>query len=161
MQNDACQAGSTLVRHAILHDAETLVGLITQLAAHHGDRATIDGVRLREDLFTSPAWATTLVAEQAGCLVGYALLVRLYCAHFATRTMDLHHLFVLPEVRSSGVGQALIRSAITEAAAQSCGQLVVGTHPSNLRAQAFYRKLGFREASEGGPKFKLQIQADV
>jgi GNAT superfamily N-acetyltransferase len=148
---------SLVIRHANPSDASALAGLITQLAAHHGDQANTDEERLSADLFASSPWAVALVAERDGGLQGYALLVRLYHAQFARRSMDLHHLFVVPAARDTGIGQALIRAATIEAEAEGCAQLVVGTHPDNHRAQSFYRKLGFQDAPPGGPKFRLQL----
>jgi ribosomal protein S18 acetylase RimI-like enzyme len=160
MQEDLHRSGHSLVvRHAVPDDAAALVGLIIRLAAHHGDRATTDEDRLRTDLFGSSPWAIALVAERDGNLLGYALLARLYRAHFAARIIDLHHLFVLPEARNSGIGEALIQAAKIEAEAQGCSHLVVSTHPDNHRAQGFYRKLGFQDASPGGPKFRLPLVA--
>lgn len=150
---------SLVIRHAVPDDADALAGFINRLAAHHGDQATTDEDSLRADLFTSSPWAVALMAELNGCLLGYALLVRLYRAQFAARVMDLHHLFVMPEARGSGIGEALIRAARAEAEAEGCTQLVVGTHPDNHRAQEFYRKIGFQEALPGGPKFRLQLGA--
>ena len=160
MQQDASNSiHSLVVRRATKEDAKALAGLITQLAAHHGDQANTSEERVEADLFASSPWAITLVAEQDRKLLGYALLVRLYRAQFAKRSMDLHHLFVVPAARYSGVGQALIRAATAAAEAEGCAQLVVGTHPDNHRAQSFYRKLGFQDSSPGGPKFRLQLGA--
>jgi GNAT superfamily N-acetyltransferase len=161
MQDGSVRApAAAIVRHAVPDDAEPLAGLIGRLAAHHGDHATTDADRLRTDLFASPPWATALVAEAAGILVGYALLVRLYRAHYASRALDLHHLFVLPEARHAGVGRALVRAARAEAEAQGCARLLVGTHPDNRRAQSFYRTLGFADRPAGGPKFELALGVD-
>jgi ribosomal protein S18 acetylase RimI-like enzyme len=160
MQEDRPRSGpSLLVRHAVPDDTTSLAELIVQLAAHHGDQATTDGASLRVDLFSSSPWAIALVAELGGNLLGYALLVRLYRAQFATRMMDLHHLFVVPAARGTGAGTALIRAARVEAEAQGCAQLVVGVHPDNIRAQGFYRKLGFQDAPPGGPRFRLELEA--
>jgi len=152
---------SLVIRPAVPEDAQPLTELIVQLAAHHGDRATTGVERLRADLFSASPWAIALVAERDGGLLGYALLVSLYNAQFAKRGMDLHHLFVVPASRDSGIGKALIRAATIAAEAEGCAQLVVGTHPDNHRAQGFYRKLGFQDSSSGGPKFKLQLGAGV
>jgi len=160
MQEDLSRSDHSFgIRRAVPNDAAALAGLIIRLAAHHGDQATTNEDRLRADLFGSLPWALALVAERDGNLLGYALLARLYRAHFAARIMDLHHLFVLPEARNSGVGEAMIRAAKIEAEAQGCSQLVVSTHPDNHRAQGFYRKLGFQDASPGGPKFRLPLVA--
>lgn len=152
---------SLVIRPAVPEDAQPLTELIIQLAAHHGDRATTNAERLRADIFSASPWAIALVAERDGGLLGYALLVRLYNAQFAKRGMDLHHLFVVPASRDSGIGEALIRAAKMTAEAEGCAQLVVGTHPDNHRAQSFYLKLDFQESSSGGPKFKLHLGAGM
>lgn len=158
MQDGAVHAQvAAIVRHAVPDDAEALVGLIGQLAAHHGDHATTDADRLRADLFASPPWATALVAEEAGTLIGYALLVRLYRGQDAARALDLHHLFVAPEARHAGIGRTLVQAARAEADAQGCARLLVGTHPGNHRAQSFYRSLGFADRPPGGPQFELPL----
>ncbi|MGX7708202.1 N-acetyltransferase family protein [Methylobacterium sp. Gmos1] len=158
MQDEPVRAA--VVRRAVPGDAEALAGLIGQLAAHHGDRATTDADSLRADLFGSLPWATALVAEDAGKLVGYALLVRLYRGQYAARALDLHHLFVVPEARNAGIGRALVRAARAEAEAQGCDRLMVGTHPDNRRAQSFYRTLGFADRPPGGPQFELPLGGD-
>ncbi len=162
MQEDSLPSSrSLIIRPAIPDDAHSLAKLIAQLAAHHGDQATTSAERLKADLFAASPWAVALVAERDGGLLGYAFLVRLYQAQFAKRAMDLHHLFVVPNARSSGVGTALIRAATLAAEAGGCVRLVVGTHPDNHRAQSFYRKLGFQDAPPGGPRFRLQLGAGM
>ena len=146
-----------VVRAARPEDAEVLQTLITLLAAHHGDTASVDAATLRADLFGPQPWAKAIVAEGAGTLLGYALLVRLYRAQFTRRSLDLHHLFVVSEARGIGVGRALIGAAVGDAAAQGCDRLVVGTHPGNLQAQAYYRTIGFEDVAPGGPRFRLLL----
>ncbi|GJD63116.1 GNAT family N-acetyltransferase [Methylobacterium frigidaeris] len=157
LDNPSRMRTAIVIRHAVPDDAEALAGLICQLAAHHGDRATTDAETLRSDLFASPPWATALVVEREQGLTGYALLIRLYRAQYAARAMDLHHLFVAPAARGSGAGRSLVNAARTEAEAQGCARLVVGTHPDNHRAQSFYRMLGFAALSPGGPRFELPL----
>lgn len=77
------------VRHATPADAQVLVRLISLLAAHHGDRASVGVDSVIADLFSASPWATALVAEGGAGVVGYALLVRTYRAQFARRVMDL------------------------------------------------------------------------
>ena len=157
--NQAHSSHLLVIRHAVPDDADGLAELISQLAAHHGDQATTDADRLKADLFMSPPWALALVAMRDTNLLGFALLVRLYRAQLALRSMDLHHLFVVPEARNSGIGQALIQAASVEAEVQGCARLMVGTHPDNHRAQDFYRKLGFQDVPPGGPRFRRQLVA--
>ena len=160
-KNSVHTSASSIIRRACPDDAEALVDLVHQLAVHHGDRATTDANTFRADLFTSMPWATALVAEQTGKLIGYALLVRLYRAQYATRVMNLTDLFVASESRGSGIGKELIQAARDEAEAQGCTQLVVATHADNYPAQSFYRKLGFLDTQPRVLKFKLPLTNGV
>ena len=133
-----------VVRPAIPDDTHLLAELIGQLAAHHGDQATTNAEHLRADLFATSPWAIALVAERDDGLLGYAVLVRLYQAQLAKRAMDLHHLFVLPAARGSGVGTALICSAKLAAKAEGCARLMVGTTQTIIARKASTESLASR-----------------
>ena len=145
------------IRTAVWNDAPELLEMIRLLSEFHGDTPRADLHQLRLDLFGSPAWATALVAPKNERLLGYALLVRRYTAHFGMRGMELDHLFVRAEARGRGLGRALVAAASATARSAGCGVLTVGTHPDNRRAQEFYPGLGFQTASAPGPRFRLQL----
>lgn len=64
------------------------------------------------------------------------------------KTIELERLYTLPEYFGKGVGERLMRTCF-EAAKQSGFEAVwLGVWEHNLRARAFYRKLGFREVGD-------------
>src|SRR3954452_24680434 len=146
-----------LIRKARETDAAAILAMVGQFARQHGDdpRASLAG--LERDLFGPVPWVTALVAEQGTSLLGYAILCRMYRAHFGERGVDLHHLFVVERARSSGVGRRLVEAALDEAKLCGCTFLTVGTRPENLAAQRFYEKLGFERVPQAGPRFRTAV----
>ncbi|WP_158263553.1 GNAT family N-acetyltransferase [Aliiruegeria haliotis] len=150
-------AGPVTIRQAKRGDASRLIAMITSLAGHHGDAATVTPATLDRDIFDASACTTALVAHCGGSLLGYAALNLITHLHFGRRVMDLAHLFVEDLHRGHGVGRQLIAASVEEARRQRCTRLTVGTHPENETAQAVYRSLGFRDAPVGGTRFQLDL----
>ncbi|WGF87003.1 GNAT family N-acetyltransferase [Marinivivus vitaminiproducens] len=147
----------TVVRRALPGDASGLLHLIGQLSAHHGDIATIGLAELERDVFTAEPWATALVAEVDDVLAGYAILYRLYRAQYGQRGMNLHHLYVEPARRGSGIGRLIVEAARREAEAAGCAYMRVQTEPENLAAQRFYRAVGFTPSDTASAKLRLDL----
>ncbi len=147
------------IRPAQRSDSARLLEMVTALAAHHGDAATLSPGALDRDVFGPTACARALMAEAGNDVVGYALLCPALNLHFGLRLMDLNHLYVAPTHRGRGIARRLIAASVEEARRQGCGRLTVGTHPDNTQAQEIYRALGFDMASGPGPRFRLDLPA--
>lgn len=141
-------------------DIPHLCEMITALAAFHGDTARISPEKLQQNLFTTPPWISVIVAQDEIALLGYAALYPQFQLQFATRSMDMHHLFVAPSHRGQGVGKALINAAIDHAKSNGCTSLCVGTHPDNIAAQNLYLLRGFGRITHNSPRFRLQISPE-
>ncbi|TCC06046.1 GNAT family N-acetyltransferase [Kribbella soli] len=93
--------------------------------------------------------ALVLVARQdemiAGHLVGY--LTAPSPTRFGRRTAEIRSLYVDEPVRSTGVGQAMVRHFTTWSRSQSAAAISVTAYAANRSARAFYDKLGFIEQS--------------
>lgn len=139
-------------------DLPRLVSLIEALAAHHDDSAVTDTATLSRDILGETPWVTMIVARVAGDIVGYAALCPLVQLQFGVRGMDMHHLYVVPPHRGTGVGQALVKASQNAAASLGCRYLAVGTHPDNDAAQRFYERAGF-DRLPGGPRFRIKLAA--
>ena len=81
--------------------------------------------------------ATLEVAELDGELIGYALAGPTRDED-APRELQLWHLYQLPKAHGSGSGQALLEAVLGDRPAQ------LWTAEDNPRANAFYRRNGFR-----------------
>ena len=148
-----------VVRKMKPQDRVAVYGMVHALAAHHGDDATLTHAQLADMTGGGCPWITVLVATLADCPVGFAALCPLVKLHFGQRGMDLHHLYVAEPHRSRGIGRALVEAALTEAAAQDCHYMIIGTDPKNTAAQKAYAAMGFDAANVPGPRFKKVIGA--
>lgn len=141
------------IRAAKPRDLPELNEMITLLAAHHGDAAQITADRLERDLFGPLPWIHALVAEAAGELLGYAILVPLYRAQEGRRGMDLHHLFVRNGHRGHGIGEHLVARARDHARNAGCDYLSVAAATGNFVAHRFYEHMDFKPQPVTGMRF--------
>ena len=146
------------IRPAQLSDADRLIELIGALAAHHGDTAEVTHETLTRDAFVPAPWIRVLCAENAGEVVGYAVLCPLARVQFGLRGMDMHHLYVDPRLRGRGVGRALIEACVRTARELDCSYLTVGTHPVITDAGQVYEACGFTRSPPPGPRFRMKLQ---
>jgi ribosomal protein S18 acetylase RimI-like enzyme len=87
-------------------------------------------------------------AAGGGIAQGFTQLYPTFCSVEATRMLVLYDLFVRQDIRSSGVGTALMKYA--EEYARSCGasRIHLETHHSNIHAQRLYESLGYKKDIE-------------
>jgi len=146
-------------RLAAHHDLPATLEMEHALAAHHGDTATLTLDQLARDTLGNAPWVTLIVAERATVLLGYAALCPLVQMQFGVRGMDMHHLFVQPHARGTGVGRQLIDASIAQSKQMGCRFIMVGTHPDNQAAQEIYLAAGFSAAPAPGPRFRIKFDA--
>jgi GNAT superfamily N-acetyltransferase len=138
------------IRRARAEDAGTLFELICALADYEHleppdaaarERFIADGfgVRPRFEAF---------LAEIDGAAVGYAIVFETYSTFLARPSLFLEDLFVRPEARRRGAGQALLRHLAAAAVARGCGRMEWMVLAWNELAQGAYRKLGAQQLDE-------------
>ncbi len=137
-------------------DLPDLHRMVTALAAHHGDVATLTLDALRDDTIGESPWLYVLVAQVEG-LVGYAALCPMTQLQFGVRGMDMHHLFVRADMRRCGVGRALIDASMRLTRDLGCRFMTVGTHPENAEAAKVYLAAGFDPLPPSGPRFRIKF----
>lgn len=104
--------------------------------------ATEDG--LRESLFGARPAAEVVFAREGGERVGFALFFETYSTFIGRKGLYLEDLFVKPEHRGRGHGEALLRHLAKLAVARGCARLEWEVLGWNAPAIAFYEKLGGR-----------------
>lgn len=129
-------------RPATIEDAGRIAGLAAQLAHHQGDECRLDAAAIRRDGFGTDRAFWCIVGEMDGNVVGYALLTPWYEPAAAARGLYIADLFVSPEARGNGLGRALIRAAVVEAARQKLTFVGWLSKAWNESAHAFYRSIG-------------------
>jgi GNAT superfamily N-acetyltransferase len=112
------------------------------------DELTMTEERLASNLFGPHRYAETLIAEEAGESVGFALFFHNFSTFLAKPGIYLEDLFVVPEHRGVGVGRALLKELARLAVERDCGRLEWSVLDWNREAIAFYERLGAKPNSE-------------
>jgi GNAT superfamily N-acetyltransferase len=132
------------LRPAEPRDAPALHRLIVALAVYekleHLVRATPETVR--EQLFGGTPAAEAVVAERDGRVVGFALFFANFSTFLARPGLYLEDLFVEPEERGRGTGQALLVHLARLAVARGAGRFEWSVLDWNAPAIAFYESMG-------------------
>lgn len=96
-----------------------------------------------------------LVAEVDGRVAGtFQLTIIQYVANRGGRVAQIENVFVDPDLRGRGIGEAMMRWAIDEARRRGCIRVQLTSNKLRLRAHRFYERLGF-VASHLGMKLEL------
>jgi ribosomal protein S18 acetylase RimI-like enzyme len=137
------------IRQAVSSDARQLLPLIEAYWRHDG-LAGYDSARLRRQLheFLSTAvYGRGWLATGSGGAVGYLLCTLVYSFEHGGLMAEIDELFVSPEQRRHGIGQALLARARAELSAHGCGWLQLQVADGNTESQGFYSRLGFKQKS--------------
>jgi GNAT superfamily N-acetyltransferase len=126
--------------------AELIRGLARFEKLEHEVTMTED--RLAASLFGERPYAETLIAEEDGEPVGFALFFHNFSTFLAQPGIYLEDLFVVPEHRGRGIGRALLKELARLAVERGCGRLEWAVLDWNRDAIGFYERLGARPNSE-------------
>ncbi|MBI2239208.1 MAG: GNAT family N-acetyltransferase [Magnetospirillum gryphiswaldense] len=128
------------IRSVTPDDAATILELLRQLAAFEGGSVTAQVQDLANALAHGRLYA--LLAEQDGKAVGVLTLLPSFSSWRGQECAVIHDLFVTPEQRGAGIGDALIRAALDMAAQKGWTRMDVNVLDWNQPAQNFYRRFG-------------------
>jgi len=132
------------IRPAVRADVAAIVRLIHGLAEFekltHLVQVTPES--LAPHLFSERPVAEALVAERAGRVVAFALFFTNFSTFLARPGLYLEDLFVEPEARGQGIGQALLEHLARLAAARGCGRFEWSVLDWNEGAIRFYQRMG-------------------
>ena len=138
------------IRFGELSDIPVVAELIRGLARYEKleHEVTMTEEKLTSSMFGERSYAETLIAEDGGEPVGFALFFHNYSTFLAQPGIYLEDLFVRPERRGGGVGRALLERLARIAVDRGCGRLEWAVLDWNRDAITFYEKLGARPNSE-------------
>jgi GNAT superfamily N-acetyltransferase len=141
---------SVVIREAELSDVPVIADLIRGLARFEKleDGVTMTEELLAKNLFGPRRYAETLIAEDGGSPVGFALFFHNFSTFLAKPGIYLEDLFVVPEQRGHGIGRALLQRLAQIAVERDCGRLEWAVLDWNRDAIGFYERLGAKPNSE-------------
>lgn len=141
---------SLVIRPGELADVPLIAELIRGLARYEKleHEVVMTEEKLTDSLFGERRYAETIIAEEDGEPVGFALFFHNYSTFLAQPGIYLEDLFVLPDKRGGGVGRALLQRLAQLALDRGCGRLEWAVLDWNVDAIRFYERLGAKPNSE-------------
>ena len=146
--------------HATASDLEALLPLMRGYCDFYGaSPADEDLVRMARALIAAPdSEGMLLVArDDDGKPVGFAAVGWKWSSLRAARVAIMEDLFVDPDARRGGAGQALIEACAERARANGAPCLLWITAPDNRRAQSVYERAG--ATGESWLEYELELDA--
>jgi len=133
-----------VIRAARPDDIEFGFSMIVALAEYERapDAVTGSPELLHEALFGQRPTAEAVIAERDGQRIGFALFHGTFSTWECRPGIWLEDLFVMPEHRRGGAGEALLRHLAQIAVERGCTRLEWVALDWNEPALAFYEKLG-------------------
>jgi len=132
------------LRAAEPDDVDTIVKLIGELAEFekltHLLQVTPD--KLRPQLFGGRPAAEALVAEVGGEVVAFALFFTNFSTFLAQPGLYLEDLYVRPQFRGNGIGEAVLNHLARLAVERDYGRFEWSVLEWNEDAIRFYRRMG-------------------
>lgn len=104
--------------------------------------------RFREHGFGRNRFFRMLVCEKDRQIVSYAFYFFTYSTFLAKPTLYLEDIFVLPEFRKHGVGDAMLRVLAMIAKRNRCGRMEWCVLDWNVNAIRFYNRRGAKHMKE-------------
>lgn len=141
---------SVQIKKAVAADVPQILDFIRQLAEYErlSDKVVATEENLRESLFGAAPAAEVLLAYSDGVAAGFALLFHNFSTFLGRPGIYLEDLFVRPELRSRGIGRALLAHLAGLAVERRCGRLEWAVLNWNEPAIRFYKGLGAEPMNE-------------
>jgi GNAT superfamily N-acetyltransferase len=138
------------IRAATRSDVPLLKEFICALAEYEklGHECFVTEEKLERTLFGDKPAAEALIALMDGTPAGFALFFQNYSTFRAQPGLYLEDLFVKPELRRRGIGQALFRRLAQIACERGCGRFEWSALDWNTPAIEFYKRRGAQAMSE-------------
>jgi GNAT superfamily N-acetyltransferase len=120
-------------------ELEDLLPLVAGYQRFYGAEPDLERNRRFFSRFLHPSDEGLLLGAWVdGRLAGFATLYWFFSSTKAADSVLMNDLFVREDVRGSGIGRALIQSALDEARRRGAAHLEWFTAPDNLKAQRLY-----------------------
>ena len=150
------------VRSATPDDVSLIISFIHKKSEFDRNIGAFSGVlrvfeeKVRKTLFGTIPFAYVLFAESSGIEVGFALYGFRYSSFAGQPSIWLDDLYVDENIRSHGVGKALMDKLATIATENDCTHLAWNADARNIRGLSFYHRLGAEITEQHGNRCFLK-----
>ncbi len=134
------------LRDATIDDVGLILDFIRQLADYEKitDEVVADETTLRASLFEGRRVAEVVIASYDQTPVGFALFFHNFSTFLGRNGIYLEDLFVVPDMRGKGIGQALLSRLAKITLERGGGRFDWSVLDWNVDAIRFYERLGAR-----------------
>ena len=138
------------IRPTTTDDVPLILDFIRALAEYEKlpHEVVADEATLRDELFGARPVAECVIAEYDNAPVGFALFFHNFSTFVGKRGLYLEDLFVKPEMRSQGIGKALLVYLAQLARSRNCGRFEWAVLDWNEPSINFYKSLGAKPMNE-------------
>lgn len=137
------------IRFADENDARIIFDMVKDLAAYEKLGSTLEAT---EELFCESLFqrgvAQTLIGEYEGKPIGYAIFFHNFSSFAGRIGIYIEDIYVRPEMRGKGFGQALFAHIAKIAVQRRCGRLEWSCLDWNKPSIAFYEKMHARRLDD-------------
>jgi GNAT superfamily N-acetyltransferase len=135
------------IRRIEKEDARLLVPVFDAYRQFYEQSSDEDGALsyLQERLSGGDCFGVVAL-DGEGRATGFGLVYPTFSSVRMTPIWTLNDFFVVPDLRSSGLAKDLMVALFALAKDEGIGQIVLITHETNQRAQAHYRKMGWKQS---------------
>jgi len=152
-----CEAAIELTA-ATERDIPEILGLIRGLADYEHIHPTVTTEHLRDMLFGPQPAAEVLLAFVRNECAGFAIFFPTFAAMLGRRGLFLENIFVKPEWRGTGIGEALLGRLAIIAEERNCARIDWRCLDCNEPAIGFYKSQGADALTEWTP-FRMDAAA--
>lgn len=141
------------------NEADLVVGLFNQYRIFYGKLSDLGMAKAFIDARLENNESVIFVALDENKTVGFTQLYPKYSSVRLVKNWILNDLFVDPEYRKKGIGEALIKTVMDFARAQGSTFVQLETAVDNFTAQSLYEQIGFvkQGPDEGFLLYKIEI----
>jgi diamine N-acetyltransferase len=145
---------------ALPSDADALAALgsatfLTSFAFDHPGEALISylqdqhSIAFYRDALANPEVHILIGKTPLGAPVGYAMLTPTgHPQHSRVDDIELKRIYLLGPWQGGGNGQDLMKRIISQARELSAKRILLAVYENNVRAQAFYQRIGFNRIGD-------------
>jgi GNAT superfamily N-acetyltransferase len=138
------------IRPALPADVPLIVALVRELAEYErlADQVVATDEDFARSLFSTPPRAHAVIVETDGKPAGFALYFYNFSTFLGRPGLYLEDLYIRPEFRRLGLGQAVFKYLAQKAVAENCGRMEWWVLDWNEPALRFYRQMGAEPMSD-------------